>query len=203
MDPTPTGGSTYWQPVTARSRLDGEALVLTPPEVLLKPEADVQLTPEKLRQWQGESIAHYLSRNTHRAPNAPPPATAAAYVTSSGSCHASSSRSLWHAQGTEEASPCSSTCSNAAASAGMTRHAVTPAQPPREDRWHWLAASGTVGERVPPSASRRILRRPQSPARQPSRTGNNVHSRNPRSSRPTRTAHDLFRVPPLLRHLRK
>lgn len=41
--------------------LDGEELALTQPHVLLTAEVQAQLSPEKLRQWEGQGIAHYLS----------------------------------------------------------------------------------------------------------------------------------------------
>ncbi len=40
---------------------DGEEMALTAPQVLLAPEAEALLPTEKLRQWRGEGIAHYLS----------------------------------------------------------------------------------------------------------------------------------------------
>ena len=40
---------------------DGEEMALTAPQVLLPPDAEALLPTEKLRQWRGEGIAHYLS----------------------------------------------------------------------------------------------------------------------------------------------
>jgi deazaflavin-dependent oxidoreductase (nitroreductase family) len=40
---------------------DGQEMALTAPQVLLPPDAEALLAPEKVRQWRGEGIAHYLS----------------------------------------------------------------------------------------------------------------------------------------------
>ena len=40
--------------------IGGEELELVQPEVLLTGEVQAMLTPDKMRQWQGEGIAHYL-----------------------------------------------------------------------------------------------------------------------------------------------
>jgi deazaflavin-dependent oxidoreductase (nitroreductase family) len=40
---------------------DGEDLRMIAPQVLLAPPAEAQLPPEKVREWEREGIAHYLS----------------------------------------------------------------------------------------------------------------------------------------------
>jgi deazaflavin-dependent oxidoreductase (nitroreductase family) len=44
-----------------RLTVNGDELALTAPEVVLAPAARAQLAPKKLRQWESEGIAHYLS----------------------------------------------------------------------------------------------------------------------------------------------
>jgi deazaflavin-dependent oxidoreductase (nitroreductase family) len=62
----PYGPETDWcRNVLAAQRctltVDGDELALTAPEVVLAPAVEQQLTPEKLRQWEREGIAHCLS----------------------------------------------------------------------------------------------------------------------------------------------
>jgi deazaflavin-dependent oxidoreductase (nitroreductase family) len=40
--------------------IDGEQVTMIAPQVLLAPPAETQMPPEKLRQWQGEGIEHFL-----------------------------------------------------------------------------------------------------------------------------------------------